>query len=435
MDVEAETVVGPASGTWFRRAEEVMAGGVSSPARSFKAVGGDPPVVMERGDGAYVVDVDGRTYIDYQAAFGPLVLGHAHPAVVEAVRRQVSRGSLVGATHPVEVRLAEELTRAIPGLEQLRFVTTGTEAVMSAIRLARAATGRATVVKFDGSYHGHSDAMLLEAGSGASTVGAKDSAGIPDGVRRDLVTLPYNDTAQVSAFMASHGHETACVLVEPVVGNMGLVEPAPDFLETLRDLTTKTGALLIFDEVITAFRFGYGAVGPVLGVIPDLYCLGKIIGGGLPGAAYGGARALMAELAPKGGAYQAGTLAGNPLSSAAGLATLDVLRRENPYPAMEALGRRLAEGLLEQAAAFGVAATVNRRGGMFTLFFGDEPVVDYRSALNTDAERFRRFYQALLRAGIFLAPSRLECWFVSAVHADREIVRTLEAAETAWRAL
>jgi glutamate-1-semialdehyde 2,1-aminomutase len=379
--------------------------------------------------------VDGRRYIDYQAAYGPLVLGHAHPRVVEAIRRQAAEGTLTGATHPLEVRLAERLIEAIPGLEQVRFVTTGTEAVMSAVRLARAATGRSLVLKFEGAYHGHSDLVLVQAGSGASTVGVPDSGGIPAAVRADTVTAPYNDTEAARQVVAAVGDRLAAILVEPVEGNMGLVDPAPGFLETLRDLATKVGAVLIFDEVITAFRFHYGPAATLVGVRPDLYCLGKTIGGGLAAGAYGGRADLMAMVAPLGPAFQAGTLAGNPLSCAAGLATLDVLRDENPYPEMERLGAQLARGLVEQATAVGVPVTVNRRGGMFTLFFGNEPVTDYRTALATDATRFAAFYRAVLARGVYLAPSRLECWFVSAQHTEADIAETLVATDHAFRAL
>jgi glutamate-1-semialdehyde 2,1-aminomutase len=421
-----------ADGAWFERARRIFPGGVNSPARSFQAVGLDTPVVIERGRGAWVWDTQGRRYLDYQAAFGPLVLGHAHPRVVEAICRQAAQGSLTGATHPREVEWAEALTAAIPGLEQLRFVTSGTEAVMSAIRLARGYTGRTRVVKFSGAYHGHSDAVLVKAGSGASTVGIADSAGIPHGVLDDVVVLPYNRLEPVETVCREMGESVAAILVEPVEGNMGLVHPAPGFLEGLRALATRIGAVLIFDEVITAFRFHYGPVASLLGVTPDLYCLGKIIGGGLPAGAYGGRRELMEAVAPAGPVFQAGTLAGNPLSAAAGLAMLAVLRETNPYPEMDRLGARLEAGLLAQAREAGLPATINRLGGMFTLFFGPDPVTDYASALATDAGRFARFFRAALRRGIYLAPSRLECWFVSAAHTEADIDWTLERTRDAF---
>lgn len=423
------------SDAWFRRAVAAIPGGVNSPSRAFKGVGGGSPVVMARGEGAYLIDVDGRRYIDYQAAYGPLVLGHAHPAVTDAIRRQAGDGTLTGSPHPLEIELAETLLSAIPGLHQVRLVTTGTEAVMSAVRLARAYTGRNRLLKFQGAYHGHSDAMLVDAGSGVGTVGLSTPAGIPGGVREDIAILPYNNLAAVEEFMRHEGEQVAGILVEPVEGNMGLVEPAEGFLSSLAHLASQHGALLIFDEVITAFRFHYGPAGALYGVVPDLYCLGKTIGGGLPQGAYGGRREIMETVAPLGPSYQAGTLAGNPLSAAAGLALLDVLRTTAPYAEMDRLGRILAEGLEEQALHHGIPVVINRLGGMFTLFFTDEPVTDYEGALRSDNCRFGRFYRALLGEGVYLAPSRLECWFVSAVHTEREIELTLEASQRAFGTL
>lgn len=420
------------SAAWQDRALQVIAGGVSSPARSFQAVGGGVPPVIVRGSGAYVWDADDRRYCDYQAAFGPLVLGHAHPEVVQAVCDQMAQGSLTGGTHPVEVTLAETLQEAIPGLERLRFVTTGTEAVMSAIRLARAYTGRPGLIKFAGLYHGHSDSVLVKAGSGASTVGLSDSEGIPSGVLSDVFVAPYNHLPSLESLCTVHGDKIAAILIEPVVGNMGLVLPAPGFLEAVARLCRAMGAVLIFDEVITAFRFHYGPVASLLGVIPDLYCLGKVIGGGLPAGAYGGKKALMDWVAPLGPAFQAGTLAGNPLSSSAGLATLKVLRASNPYPDMDRLGQRLAAGLLEQTAQRGIPVTLNRLGGMFTLFFGASSVTDYPSALASDTGQFARLHQALIARGVYLAPSRLECWFVSAAHTLVDIDWTLEQTQAVF---
>jgi len=420
---------------WFARAMRVIPGGVNSPARSFKGIGGGTPPVMVRGQGPYLFDVNGRRYWDYQAAYGPLVLGHAHPAVTAAVQAQAAQGTLTGAPHPREIELAEELCRAVPGLDRVRLVTTGTEAVMAAVRLARAFTGRSLVVKFEGAYHGHSDAMLVDAGSGVGTVGLTTSGGIPPGVLHDIVVLPYNRTEPVRELFSRRGDEIAAVLVEPVEGNMGIVVPHPGFLDELRRLTTASGAVLIFDEVITAFRFHYGPVANLMGVVPDLYCLGKVIGGGLPAAAYGGRADIMERLAPLGPAYQAGTLAGNPLSSAAGLALLRVLRETNPYPRMDELGGRLADGLAGQAQAAGIPVQVNRLGGMLTVFFADRPVTDYASAVASDAVRFGAFYRQCLARGVYLAPSRLECWFVSAVHTADDIDGTLEATDAAFRAL
>jgi glutamate-1-semialdehyde 2,1-aminomutase len=420
---------------WFARAMRVIPGGVNSPARSFKGIGGGTPPVMVRGQGPYLFDVNGRRYWDYQAAYGPLVLGHAHPAVTAAVQAQAAQGTLTGAPHPREIELAEELCRAVPGLDRVRLVTTGTEAVMAAVRLARAFTGRSLVVKFEGAYHGHSDAMLVDAGSGVGTVGLTTSGGIPPGVLQDIVVLPYNHEEPVRELFRRRGDEVAAVLVEPVEGNMGIVVPDRRFLETVRRLTADTGAVLIFDEVITAFRFHYGPVASLLGVVPDLYCLGKVIGGGLPAAAYGGRADIMDRLAPLGPAYQAGTLAGNPLSSAAGLALLRVLRETNPYPRMDELGARLEDGLTRQAQAAGIPVRVNRLGGMLTLFFADGPVTDYASAVASDAGRFAAFYREALARGVYLAPSRLECWFVSAVHTADDIEGTLEATAAAFEAL
>lgn len=419
--------------TWFRRAEAVIPGGVNSPARAFGAVGGRSPVVMARGAGAYLFDVAGRAYVDYLAAFGPLVLGHAHPRVVAAVTEQMAKGPLLGTPSDVEILLAEELTRSVVGLEAVRLTTTGTEAVMSVIRLARAVTGRTLLVKFEGTYHGHSDPVLVKAGSGAATVGHGDSLGVPDGVRDDVATLPYNDIDALADLLSRRGDEVALVLTEPIVGNMGIVPPRPGYLAEVARLTREAGALLAFDEVISAYRFGYGAVGPTLGVVPDLYALGKIIGGGLAQGAYGGRRDLMNWVAPLGGMFQAGTLAGNPLSAAAGLATLAVLHEENPYPRMDRLAARLADGIREAAHRHGVAVTINRVGSAFTVFFGPDPVTDYAGAARASAETFSGFHQTMLEQAIYLAPSRFEAWFVSAAHGEAEVERTLQAVEEAMR--
>lgn len=420
------------SGAWFARAVRVTPGGVNSPARSFRSVGQDCPVVMRSGSGAYLTDVDGNQYVDYLAAFGPLVLGHNHPRVAEATRQALQEGPLMGTPCPSEIELAETLVGAIEGLEQVRLTSTGTEAVMSAVRLARAFTGRSLIVKFDGAYHGHSDAMLVQAGSGAASAGAGDSWGVPAGVTGDVMSLPFNDVEALAAAMDRWGDRVAAILTEPVVGNMGIVPPRPGYLETLRDIAHRAGALLIFDEVITAFRFHYGAAASLLGVIPDLYALGKIIGGGLNAGAYGGRRDIMQYVAPLGGMFQAGTLAGNPLSSAAGLATLNVLRTESPYGRMDRLARQLADGLVDLAGRAGVPVTVNRVGSALTLFFGADPVTDYETARRADVGRFARFYRRMLAEGIYLAPSRFEAWFVSAAHTAEDIERTLTAAAKAF---
>lgn len=420
---------------WWIRAEAAISGGVNSPARSFRSVGGDPPLVMDRGEGAYLIDVDGNRYIDYLAAFGPLVLGHSHPKVSAAGLIALNRGPLLGTPHPDEILLAEELQRSIKGLERVRFTTTGTEAVMSAIRLARAYTGRHRVIKFEGAYHGHSDAMLVKAGSGASTVGAADSLGVPPGVTQDVISLPFNNIEALQRTLEREGDQVACVLTEPIVGNMGIVSPEPGYLESMERLTHQAGALLVFDEVITAYRFHYGSAGDLLGVIPDLYALGKIIGGGLPAGAYGGRREIMQYVAPLGGMFQAGTLAGNPLSSATGLATLEVLREQYPYPRMDRLAHDLASAILSLAQNHRIPITVNRAGSGFTVFFGSEPVSDYLSAQKADKEQFGQFHRLMLEQGIYLAPSRFEAWFISAVHETDMIERTVAAVDQAFQTM
>lgn len=388
---------------------------------------------MDRGEGAYMIDVDGNRYIDYLAAFGPLVLGHSHPEVTEAGQIALSRGPLLGTPHPDEITLAEELCRSIRGLEQVRLTTTGTEAVMSVIRLARAFTGRNLVIKFEGAYHGHSDAMLVRAGSGASTVGTADSLGVPAGVTQDIISLPFNDIDRLDAILREIGNKVACVLTEPIVGNMGIVNPLPGYLEAMAHLTHQAGALLIFDEVITAYRFHYGSAGDLLGVIPDLYALGKIIGGGLPAGAYGGRQDIMEYVAPLGGMFQAGTLAGNPVSSATGLATLRVLREENPYPRMDRLAHDLASAILHLAQQYEIPITLNRAGSGFTVFFGNEAVTDYTSAQQADKTLFARFHHLMLEQGIYLAPSRFEAWFISAVHDLSIIEKTVAAVDIAFQ--
>ena len=418
---------------WFERAERVIAGGVNSPARSFRSVGGDPPLVMARGEGAYMIDVDGNRYLDYLAAFGPVILGHAHPLVTQAIQEASAQATLLGTPVPSEIILAETLAEAVPGLEMVRLTTTGTEAVMSAIRLARAFTGRHLVIKFEGAYHGHSDAVLVKAGSGASTVGTADSLGVPMGVTQDVISLPFNNLDRLSEALERWGDQVACVLTEPVVGNMGIVAPLPGYLERMKQLAHQAGALLVFDEVITAFRFHYGPAAELLGVIPDLYAMGKIIGGGLPAGAYGGRRDIMQYVAPLGGMFQAGTLAGNPLSSAAGLKTLEILRNTNPYPKMERLARMLEKGILDLAKRYDIPITINRVGSGFTVFFGETAVVDYDTANLASKEQFARFHRLMLAEGIYLAPSRFEAWFVSAAHQDGDIERTLDAVARTFK--
>lgn len=422
---------GPRSLAEHERARQVTPGGVNSPARAFAKVGGGPPVVLREGRGSRVWDVDGYSYVDYLAGYGPLILGHAHPRVVEAVSRAAAQGPLLGTSTPGETELAERLQAAVPSMQLIRLLTTGTEAVMTALRLARGHTGRSRVVKFDGAYHGHSDPVLVRAGSGAASVGVPDSAGVTPATAAEVTSLPHNDLGAVKGFFDRCGDEVAAVLVEPVAGNMGLVDPEPGFLEGLRHLTAASGAVLIFDEVITGFRFHFGAVQDLLGVRPDLTCLGKIIGGGLPLAAVGGRREIMSGLAPEGRTYQAGTHAGNPLGVAAGLATLAALETAGVYEGLEEVASALAAGLKEAAARAGIPVTINRRGSMFTLFFGEGRVRDRSSVEAGDHRRFARFFRLLLERGVLLAPSPYECWFVSTAHGWEDVELTLAAAEAA----
>lgn len=416
----------------FQEACRWIPGGVNSPVRAFRAVGGIPPFIA-RGEGAWVYDVDGRAYVDYVGSYGPLILGHAEPRVVEAIAQAARRGTTFGAPTEGEVALARLLVEAVPSLEEVRLVSSGTEATMSAIRLSRAATGRPGVVKFQGGYHGHVDALLVESGSGASTLGVPSSPGVPPAVVSQTYLLPYNDLEAAQALFAERGDEIACVIVEPVAGNMGVVPPEPGFLEGLRELTAAHGAVLIFDEVITGFRVAYGGAQALYGVTPDLTCLGKIIGGGMPIGAYGGRRDLMEQVAPAGPVYQAGTLAGNPVAVAAGLTTLQILRDENPYPALEVKGAQLAQGLAEAAREAGVPVQLQRVGSLLGLFFTEAPVRNAADVAAADAGAFRRFFHAMLEAGMYLAPSSWEAWFISTAHGEAEIEKTVEAARKAFR--
>ncbi|HXH84770.1 MAG TPA: glutamate-1-semialdehyde 2,1-aminomutase [Candidatus Tectomicrobia bacterium] len=411
----------------LERAVRVIPGGVNSPVRAFRAVGGRPPFVA-RGEGARVWDVDGRAYVDYVGSWGPLILGHAAPPVVEAIMATAPRGTSFGAPTAAEVELAETIARAVPSMEMVRLVSSGTEAAMSAIRLARAATGRDLLVKFDGGYHGHADSLLVRAGSGGATFGIPDSGGVPAALAALTLTVPFNDLDAVRDVFRARGDEIAAVIVEPVAGNMGVVPPAPGFLEGLREVTRARGALLIFDEVITGFRVAYGGAQERYGVAPDLTCLGKIIGGGLPVGAYGGSRRLMERVAPLGPVYQAGTLSGNPLAVAAGLATLRALAGRAAYARLEAMGARLERALADAAAKAGLPATVNRVGSMLTAFFCEGPVRSYADAYRADTARYARFFQAMLARGVALAPSQFEAAFVSLAHGDAELEFTARAA-------
>jgi len=414
----------------LKRAKRVIPGGVNSPVRAFGAVGGTPPFI-ERGRGARVFDADGNEYIDYVGSWGPLILGHAHPAVLRAMRSVLARGTSFGAPTELEVELAETLCKALPSVQKIRMVNSGSEATMSAIRLARGATGRQRVLKFEGCYHGHADGLLVAAGSGVATLGIPGSPGVPKAVARLTVQAPYNDLEAARRVFRRWGKEMACVIVEPVAGNMGFVPPLAGFLEGLRELCDESGALLIFDEVMTGFRVAWGGAQVHYGVRPDLTCLGKVIGGGLPAAAYGGRRDLMAEIAPEGEVYQAGTLSGNPLAVAAGLATLRELERPGRYEKLAERSGRLAQGLAERAADRGLDFVSGSLGGMFGFAFHAGPVRDFADAQCAHPGRFRRFFDVMLEAGIYLAPSAFEAGFVSLAHRRADIDRTLDAAETA----
>ena len=409
-----------ASESLFERAQRVMPGGVNSPVRAFRAVGGSPFFVT-RAEGARIVDADGRSYLDFLGSWGPLILGHAAPVVVEAVSEALRRGTSYGAPTPGEVEMAEAITGAYPSMEMLRLVSSGTEAAMSAIRLARGATGRDVIVKFEGCYHGHADSLLVKAGSGGATFGVPDSQGVPAALAALTLTAPYNDLEAMRRLFRDRGGEVAAVIVEPVAGNMGVVPPTSGFLAGLRELCTAHGALLIFDEVITGFRVARGGAQALYGVRPDLTCLGKIIGGGLPVGAYGGARALMSRVAPLGAVYQAGTLSGNPLAVAAGLATIRALAEPGVYERLERLGRQLERGMAEAATSAGIPLTVNRVGSMLTAFFTEEPVTDYASAKRADTKRYASFFHGMLEHGVFLAASQFEAAFVSLAHTERDL--------------
>jgi glutamate-1-semialdehyde 2,1-aminomutase len=417
----------------FARARAVIPGGVNSPVRAFKAVGGEPRFVA-RAAGARLWDADGNELLDYMLSWGPLILGHAAPEVVEAVQAAAADGTSYGAPTEREVELAEEITRALPAVESVRLVSSGTEAAMSALRVARAFTGRSAVVKFAGCYHGHADALLVQAGSGVATLGLPDSPGVPEAWTRDTLVAPYNDLAGVEALFRARGAEVAAVVVEPVAGNTGVVPPGEGFLAGLRRLCDAHGALLLFDEVITGFRVGRGGAQARYGIRPDLTLLGKIVGGGLPLAAYGGRREVMELVAPSGPVYQAGTLSGNPLATAAGLATLRALD-DRLYAELDARTGRLVDGLAAAASAAGVPVQANRVGSMATLFFAAEPVVDYASALRADRERYGRFFRAMLERGVYLPPAQFEAFFLSRAHTDADVELTLSAAREALASL
>jgi glutamate-1-semialdehyde 2,1-aminomutase len=424
---QGAAIVSSESTELFNRAQKILVGGVDSPVRAFRAVGGTP-LIVDRAKGSRVYDADGREYIDCVCSWGALILGHADPDVVAAIADQASRGTSYGMTSPLEIELGEEIVRAVPSIEKIRFVSSGTEAAMSAVRLARAFTKRDLILKFEGGYHGHADSFLVDAGSGLATLGISSSPGVPDALASLTLNAPYNDLAAVQRIFVQHKDKIAAIIVEPVAANMGVVPPANGFLEGLREITAQAGSLLVFDEVITGFRVARGGAQQHWNLRPDLTILGKIIGGGLPVAAYGGRRDIMEMVAPLGPVYQAGTLSGNPLAMRAGLATLPKLASADLYDSLEKKGRRLAEGLRAALRESGVAGQVNQLGSLMTLFFSGDPVADYGSAKKSDTARFARFFQEMLKRGILLPPSQYEALFVSAAHSDQDIDRTLETA-------
>jgi glutamate-1-semialdehyde 2,1-aminomutase len=415
----------------FQKALSLMPGGVNSPVRAFRAVGGDP-VFIARGKGSSIADVDGRNYIDYVLSWGPLILGHCHPEVVEALAKAIEAGTSFGACTQAEIELAERIRDAYPSIEHVRLVNSGTEATLSALRVARAATGRDKILKFEGCYHGHGDSLLVKAGSGVATLGLPDSPGVPRALAELTVTLPFNDPAALEEAFRVHRNQLAAVIIEPVVGNSGCIPPQAGFLEKLRKLTAEQGTVLIFDEVMTGFRVAYGGAQELFEIQPDLTTLGKIIGGGLPVGAYGGKAALMDWVAPAGPVYQAGTLSGNPLAVAAGLKTLEILRRPGTYEGLEVISKRLVSGLAAAAAKAGIPLTVNRVGSMFTCFFTRDPVTDYASAKKSDTGMFARFFRSLLERGVYFPPSQFEAAFISTAHSEADVASTLEAAAKAF---
>lgn len=417
----------------YNEAVNLMPGGVNSPVRAFKAVKQDP-IVMAKGKGAIITDVDGNDYIDYVLSWGPLILGHAEPTVVKAIQDTAILGTSFGASTAIENELAKEVINRVPSVEMVRMVNSGTEATLSAIRLARGFTGRDKILKFEGSYHGHSDSLLIKAGSGVATLGLPDSPGVPMGIAQNTLTVPYNDLASVKLAFEHYGEDIAAIIVEPVAGNMGCVPPQPGFLEGLRDITTKAGSLLIFDEVMTGFRVGLNSAQGYYGVTPDLTCLGKVIGGGLPVGAFGGRRDVMEQIAPAGPVYQAGTLSGNPLAMAAGLATIKQLTPAS-YEYFEKLGDRLEAGFREAAETYNIPHTVNRAGSMIGYFLTNENVVDFDTAKTADLELFAEYYGLMAQEGVFLPPSQFEGVFMSTAHTEAHIDKTVEAFQKVFKQL
>ncbi|MFN3810807.1 MAG: glutamate-1-semialdehyde 2,1-aminomutase [Roseateles asaccharophilus] len=421
----------------FERAQRVIPGGVNSPVRAFRAVGGTPRFI-KRGEGAYIIDAEGKRYIDYIGSWGPMILGHGHPAVLEAVTAAAREGFSFGAPTEREIELAEEILKLVPSMEQVRLVSSGTEATMSAIRLARGATGRPKFIKFEGCYHGHTDALLVKAGSGLATFGHPTSAGVTPGAAQDTLVLEYNNVAQLEEAFAQHGAELACVIVEPIAGNMNFVRASLPFMQALRELCSRHGALLIFDEVMTGFRVGLSSAqghyaGLIPGFKPDISVFGKVIGGGMPLAAFGASHEIMKHLAPLGGVYQAGTLSGNPVATACGLATLREIQKPGFFEALSAKTQRLVDGLVGVARDNGVPFSADCQGGMFGFFLLPELPQNYQTVMSTDKERFNRFFHAMLDAGVYLAPALYEAGFVSAAHSEADIAATLAAARSALK--
>ena len=416
----------------FARAVEIIPGGVNSPVRAFRGVGGTPRFI-ERAHGALVTDVDGRSYIDYVGSWGPMILGHADEEVIEALREALSRGTSYGAPTELEAEMAEEIIDAVPSIEMVRMVNSGTEATMSAIRLARGVTGRSKLIKFEGCYHGHGDSLLVKAGSGVATLGLPDSPGVPLSVAEHTLTVAFNDASALEKVFAEHGEQIAAVIIEPVVGNMGCVPPAEGYLGQVREVTSRHSSLLIFDEVMTGFRLARGGAQELFGIRPDITTLGKIIGGGLPVGAYGASREIMRHIAPAGPIYQAGTLSGNPLAMTAGLTTLRRLRDASVYQRLERAGARLCAGLAEAAREAGAETVTNRVGSMWTSFFTDQPVTDWTSAARSKREHYGKFFHAMLDEGVYLAPSQFEAGFIGTAHTDELIDRTIEAARKAFK--
>ncbi len=418
----------------YERAKKLMPAGVNSPVRAFRSVGMEPPFI-DRGKGSKLYDVDGNEYIDYVCSWGPMILGHRDPAVIEALSEALEKGTSFGAPTALEVQMAELILEALPSIEMVRMVNSGTEAAMSAIRLARGYTGRDKVIKFEGCYHGHSDGLLVKAGSGAATYGIPDSLGVPSDYAKSTLTVPFNDLEALKSVINAEPEGIACIIIEPIAGNMGVIPPEEGFLGAIREITREHGILLIFDEVITGFRVGYGGAQTLYGVLPDLTCLGKIIGGGLPVGAYGGSREIIEKIAPLGGVYQAGTLSGNPLAMTAGITTLKRLKEPGTYEQLEEKTAHLVEEIAKSARKAGVPITANRVGSMFCAFFRDGKATSYEDARRSDTQRFTRYFSRMLEEGIYIAPSQFEAGFVSLAHTDEDIERTIEASTRALQGL